>query len=393
MAASMPPCATPSWAPCKCGASIVTSPNALDPFISWDDQSWAMDAWVPGVARIILTHAHLDHVPTTFQHGEQQSPLGSKSTPMILTSLPTRSLLAARGIMLPPGPSLIFGETSSPTPFQGSSLQVTSIASGHMEGAASLYFRHQETGTSLFYAGEFYPVVHGILPGLDPRNTTTLICESTYGHPDWDHPPPGVAERQLRDAVADFAKQGPVMVAGYAGGKMARIVEILAGLALPFIVSPEFAREWAVLQEMKEWQSLDQSDPPITIYTRSQLRGSKGKEIRRRAVYLVQPRDLLSMKNQEDLANAPSVLCGGRVLDPQYRAEHPATTYVPLRDHPTYIELLNFVKACHPEEVFVLPGQELSLCWAIRHELGIECNPFRTPHPSGLPNLPFLFSG
>lgn len=357
----------------------------------WDGLTWVIDVYVPDLPLILATHAHLDHIPINNRVSAESMPRGSSINSPVWATRLTRALFAARGASLPPGPDLIFGNDGISSLPQAPAMQLTGIESGHMEGAASLFVQKVEGGTSLFYAGEFYPVPRGILPGLAPMPATTLVIESTYGHPDWDHPPPGIAERQLRDAVVDFASRGPVIIAGYAGGKMTRVIEVLADLNLPFIVPPEFAREWAVLQDFDEWRTLTRRDPPLAIYTRSQLRGIKGNDVRCKAVYLTPPSGLTSAKSQEGLVDAPTILCGGRVLDPAYRSEHPASAYVPLRDHPTFAELLAFVKGCRPEDVWVLPGEDKALCWAIRHELGITCNPLVMPHASGLPNLPQFY--
>ena len=386
---------------CKCGVSLIFESGTSLPAFQWDGATWAVDQLHSAAEFAFVTHAHFDHLPVSPNRDAAAPP------PTFATRL-TRAIFAARGSQVPAGNDWDLEKIGAPG---AAGIEFTGILSGHMEGAASIVTASVESGASMFYAGEFFPVSRPHLPALVPQPTTTLVIESTYGHPNWNHPPTGSAERDLHEIVEGLSATGPAVVAGDIGGKMPRIVDVLADLNLPFIVPPEFAREWQVLQE---WYGISESaDSPVeetntggdnptagedpsgsspVIYTRSQLRGAKGKAIRDQAIYLVPPSALKTGRGGvQDFPDAPAVLCSGQVLDPAYRTEYPASAYVPLRDHPTYTELLAFIKECHPEDVWVLPGEDHALCWAVRHELGIECNPLALPRADGMPRLPQLF--
>ena len=198
------------------------------------------------------------------------------------------------------------------------------LDSGHVIGSKALLINSDK---KIFYTGDFTTHDRFFLKGLKPVKCDTLIIEATYGLPGYDLPDPNEVIREARDVILDDLARGynPCLV-GYALGKAQLITKIAEGLG-------------------KVYASED-------IRMINNLCNNYG--------YKILVPDSLNKQDSNFIYITHNINDAYRIPNSKV---YSFTGWVrqgiegfPLSDHAGFTDLLKFVKACKPEEVFTHHG-------------------------------------
>jgi putative mRNA 3-end processing factor len=108
-------------------------------------------------------------------------------------------------------------------PFRLGSLTVTFFPAGHILGSAQILLENEEGRT--LYTGDFKTHEDPTCEPFHPVKCDYLITETTFAHPDYDHP---LASEELKSLCR---LDGPIVVGAYAVGKAQRITRLLHDVA------------------------------------------------------------------------------------------------------------------------------------------------------------------
>lgn len=332
--------------------------------------SWQVEfhagVWLPQIAwwldahsrqrRSFVSHAHSDHIA---RHDE------------ILCSAGTSRLLQARM----PGRRLEhvlpFGQGEQLT----ADTTVTLHPAGHILGSTQCLLTHESHGR-LLYTGDFK-----LRPGLAAEPCATpaadvLIMETTFGQPKYVFPP---AAQVLADLTAFCqtslaAGETPVLFA-YSLGKSQELLAGLAAAGLPVMLHPQSVRLTQIYEEFGI------VFPTYQPFAADELAGH---------VVICPPQSPASPFLRQILRPRTAVVSGW-ALDAGAIYRYRCDAAFPLSDHADYPDLLRFVEAVNPRQVFTLHGFAREFAATLRRR-GVEAwalgedNQIELPLP--VPNRP-----
>ena len=285
---------------------------------------------------VFITHAHSDH---TYGFGTSAKKHSTPETLRIYESLSKRTVKNDRAIRI--GEKIRFDDT-----------EIRVLDAGHMLGSCQFQLIAPEF--TALYTGDINCVNTLTTKAAETEHCDFLIIEATYGHPSYVFPP--------RDTIyADIIRWTMTEINGdklptfqvYSSGKPQDIVRLFnVYTKIPVVCAPRIAAANLVHNENGvQLEYLDSS----TVDGKHALR-SRG------CVYVTTAKgDHVPHKSSRAVAT-------GWALREAYRS----FTAFPLSSHADYNQLMQFIAAVNPKEVFIFTGYIELLSTQIERKLGIK---------------------
>ena len=288
----------------------------------------------------VVTHAHSDHLTP-----------GATMTPPTLDFLRIRK--PARS-----GTALAYGARG-----EVAGLRVCLHDAGHIFGSAMVQVETPE-GT-LLYTGDFNPRGGFTSAGAQPRACDVLVTESTYGDPRFDLPPRDLVLGSLEAWTLRRLLDGPVALGAYPLGRAQELVHFANKAGVVPVVSPDIAQLSAVYNAHGH-------DLRYAVHGTERARELEG------SLHVV-PREWL--KKDHDFARGVKARGGaaaylsGWCHRYSYFGAYAIDAQFALSDHAGFSDILAFVDACQPREVFTTHGSSATLAKEIRKRTGRKAQP------------------
>jgi Cft2 family RNA processing exonuclease len=123
-------------------------------------------------------------------------------------------------------------------PLEWGGLRLTTYPAGHCLGSAMLLA--EDGQQSLLYTGDFKLGPSATAERAELPRADILVIESTYGHPQYRHPPREAALDQLFTLVREAIQQGATpVVEAYVLGKSQEVTRLLTGAGIPVLQHPK----------------------------------------------------------------------------------------------------------------------------------------------------------
>ena len=282
-----------------------------------------LDAWLDGrVKRTqgFISHAHSDHV--------------ARHSSAVLTPA-TRLLL---------GPLLKKSECRTldyHEPLRTPNYTLTLYPAGHCLGSAQALIESNATGERILYTGDLKLRPNAMAEPVEVVPCDTLIIESTYGRPEYRFPPEPEVLEQACSTLRSWLETGftPVVVA-HRTGKAQELLHHL--LRAGFDIALE-ASAWEVTQRYQEagmtfpagFRMLENGtrDGEVILRPPGRKKAAEGDSPRTRTLALT-----------------------GWAVDPSLRYRSGAGTALPFSDHADFDDLVSYVDAVNPKQVFTVYG-------------------------------------
>ncbi|MBN1800681.1 MAG: hypothetical protein JW891_04200 [Candidatus Lokiarchaeota archaeon] len=315
----------------------------------------AVDSWNPHADIIFVSHAHMDHVPSLPRNLDKLHQKGA-SLPRFIISKITKEVaeLRTHGRFSIPEELWILGNNSSGRQkISINGVDITIMENGHAYGSLSLFIEGSE---SIFYTSDFMtedrilPKNRGIIKGLKPRHCDILVTECTFGAPRYRFPLFRESLHQINALISDqFLKGTPLMLLGYAFGKSQVLLQAIEAPDKLILLDKTIASVVKILEGngilFPEWEPYGDHD--------------KRELIRRNDYLLLAPPYTMFKKPYEQLISngAQTAIFSGKVIDASFRKAFPVDYYLSLSDHPDSDSLLEFVRECESQEIYIEHGQ------------------------------------
>ena len=238
-------------------------------------------------------------------------------------------------------------------------VEISTRAAGHCAGSTMLRVR-RGGGTGL-HTGDLGRA--GLICGDDPspEPVDELVIDATYGHPRHDYPSLSAARRQLLDAVEYAFSRGKVpVVFAYSYGRSQEVAATLLEAGHRVAASRAVYRHAALIRDKVE-----------------SLEGLTRLSGRPRSGDVVLYADRARSGRTRPFADAFRIACSGRTGDAA-AAQMKVDEIVPLVDHATYPELLEFIAACKPSKVYTQHVHAVAFARELR-ERGYDAEPAEQP--------------
>ena len=289
---------------------------------------------IPKKARVLVSHAHGDHTGGFRYRGLKQS---TRETRDIHHTLNGRRISNFHPVKI--NEKLVIDGA-----------EIRTLDAGHMLGSAQ--FLINMPNSSILYTGDLNCVDTLTTKAAQPEHCDLLVIEATYGSPHYRFPSRETVYAQMVDWAVETIKQGRIpLLHVYAVGKAQEVVRLFNVYThLPVVVNPRLdgvneihrrsgvALEW-LSASSREGKTILDKDP---------------------CVYVTTPNDRSNIGRRFSRAYATgwALSLGGGV------------TAFPLSSHADFDQLVSFVKACDPEEVYVFTGFAEDFRRAIGKKLG-----------------------
>lgn len=292
------------------------------------------------VENSVVSHAHSDHLTP-----------GARMTPPTLDFLRIRK--PARS-----GTAQAYGETANIE-----DLRVTLHDAGHIFGSAMIEV--QDADSTLLYTGDFNPRAAFTSAGAKPRRCDVLVTESTYGDPRFDLPPRELVLASLEAWTLRRLLDGPVALGAYPLGRAQELVSFANKAGVTPVVSPDIALLSAVYNSHGH-------DLHFAVHGSERARELEG------SLHIV-PREWLKKKHDfsrglKSRGGFAAYLSGWCHRYSYFNAFDIDAQFA-LSDHASFHDILAFVEACQPREVWTTHGATTTLAGEIRRRLGLKATP------------------
>jgi putative mRNA 3-end processing factor len=291
---------------------------------------------IPKTARVLVSHAHGDHTGGFRYKGLKQS---TPQTRDIHRALHDQRIGSFRSLEI--NGQLVVDD-----------IRVKALDAGHMLGSAQ--FLIQTPNTSILYTGDINCIDTLTTKAAEPQQCDVLVIEATYGSPHYRFPTRETVYAEIVEWALETVKQGRIpCLHVYAAGKAQEVVRLFNVYThLPVIVNPRldgvnetYHRSGVHL----DWFSSDSRD---------------GKTILDKdpCVYLTTPSDRnhIGQRFSRGYATGWALSLNSRV------------TAFPLSSHADFGQLISFVKACDPKQVYIFTGFAEDLRRALGSKLGLD---------------------
>ena len=291
---------------------------------------------IPKTARVLVSHAHGDHTGGFRYKGLKQS---TPQTRDIHHSLHNHRIANFRRLDINDH-------------FVVDDIRVKALDAGHMLGSAQ--FLIETPNKSILYTGDINCIDTLTTKAAEPEHCDILVIEATYGSPQYRFPSRETVYAEIVEWAVDTIKQGRIpCLHVYAAGKAQEVVRLFNVYTnLPVIVNPR-------LDGVNE--TYHRSGVPLDWFS-SDSRDGKTILEKDPCVYLTTPSDRAHIGRRFSRAYAT-----GWAL-----SLHGGITAFPLSSHADFDQLISFVKACDPEQVFVFTGFAEDLRRALGSKLGLD---------------------
>lgn len=279
----------------------------------------------------MISHAHSDHLPTSFKCRE------------VVCSRITRDFLSIRcrkDVEAATDPIVKMSDA------------------GHIPGSTMFLLRGE---TDILYTGDFCTRDKVHTRGARPLKCDVLITEATYGKPRYIFPDYEEVMSIVRDWLSDIVgRGGSAVLLAYPLGKSQELA--MAFKDLPIAFHPSIAENNAILARHGY-------DIPTREFD--------GHLIRREPIIYVTSGYGKDVARVEGLRKhgAKTAAFSGWVLDRDFVGSARVDEAFPLSDHCGFDELTEFVRRCDPEKVFTTHGFAREFAMHIRRDLGIDAQP------------------
>jgi len=285
---------------------------------------------------VFITHAHSDH---TYGFGTSARKHSTPETLRIYESLSKRTVKNDRAIRV--GEKIRFDDT-----------EIRVLDAGHMLGSCQFQLIAPEF--TALYTGDINCVNTLTTKAAETEHCDFLIIEATYGHPSYVFPPRDTIYADIiRWTMTEINDDKLPTFQVYSSGKPQDIVRLFnVYTKIPVVCAPRIAATNLVHNENGvQLEYLDSS----TVDGKHALR-SRG------CVYVTTAkRDHVPHKSSRAVAT-------GWALREAYRS----FTAFPLSSHADYNQLMQFIAAVNPKEVFIFTGYIELLSAQIERKLGIK---------------------
>jgi len=283
----------------------------------------------------IVSHAHMDHLSK-----------GALMTPETLAVMKVR-LGGGAGRPLRIGGSERYG-----------GFDVKFHDAGHTFGSAMV-----EAGDTL-YTGDFNPE-GGLTCGVAvPRSCKTLIIESTYGRQQFSLPPKREVEKDVLSWAESQLSTRSVAFGAYEFGKAQELIALLNTIKVEPVVSDRMADIADIY--LAHGHKLDYRR--MGGLTEGEKKEARAYVVSRNWLSAGAPEEFSFFREDGGARAYVSGWCGvfnfthGGELDAQF----------PLTDHADFDDLLDFVAACNPREVYTVGSSSQDLAREIVSRLKIK---------------------
>lgn len=279
-----------------------------------------------------VTHGHTDHL-TADAH----------MTPITLDFLRVRK--PARS-----GRSLAYGQ-----PVDQAGMRVTFHDAGHVFGSAMVEVLSPEG--SLLYTGDFNPRAGFTSGKAVPRETDTLVMESTYGDPRFELPPRELVLANLEAWMLGRLVKGPVALGAYPLGRAQELIALANRAGMTPVVSPEIAQLTAVYNAHGH-------DLSYAVAGTERARNMESQ-----ALHIV-PREWL--KRTHDFARGfrsrggAMAYLSGWCHRYQYFGAYDIDAQFALSDHASFRDLVAFAEATRAKRIYTMHGAASALAKELR---------------------------
>lgn len=277
----------------------------------------------------VVSHAHADHV------AKHQHYLATPET-IALIRVRMGNTLANRGEALP------YGRI-----YEGDEYRLRFYPAGHVLGSA---MAHVETddGESLLYTGDFKTRKALSAEAIEIPHAKTLVLETTFGRPDYVFPDfKATCERMYAfcDRAANDGRT-PVLLA-YSLGKAQEVLKILEH-------RPEGLMVYKTIVPLNQvYAHFGVSMPQTRPLDFLNMSGS---------IVVMPP----SVRKELPRKECRVAMVSGWGMDDSAKYRFGVDEVIPLSDHADYPDLLQFVDAVAPEQVYTTHGYEQDFAAALR---------------------------
>ncbi len=296
----------------------VTGGNGIQ--VQYDGLKLALDPlWKTDAHLTFISHAHLDHVSRNPGPGP------------VIASKETVELLRSRGIVLP---------ESHPD-----NCRARLYDSGHILGSRGILVERE-----IFYTGDIAGRARAFLGKGEVPKARVLIIESTYGKPEFKFPHVEKVVKRAEEIIGEAESQArPVVVMGYPLGKSQILTSLFQKKYDPIYL------QGSVAKTNNACVKLGIKLPKLQTYTEAKEK----KQLEKRDWILISPiysgRSTF-LKNLKRRYQAISISFTGWALHSSYKYAMAVDHALPLSDHCDFEELVEVVRKCDPEEVYVTHG-------------------------------------
>ncbi|MHA1660733.1 MAG: MBL fold metallo-hydrolase RNA specificity domain-containing protein [Promethearchaeota archaeon] len=323
-------------------------------YIKIDDILIALDHWNPNADIIFISHAHFDHIPNILP--ESIEGLNNQLIPIkFICSKITKEIaeVRTRGKLTFPESSWLLGKESGQ--FQSieyKGVLLTLIENGHVHGSTSLLI---EGSQKIFYTGdfitndrEFFNKSKTII-GLRPIKCDHLIIECTFGAPNYIFPSFKEIQVKLNEYIEKNISEGnPVILLGYSYGKSQMILKML-NTSHKILLDRNIAKNVKILEKygvvFPEWE-------PYGNYNKNKLKKMTDY------ILIIPPYSMFNEPYKSLISEGAKVVyLSGKVLNDSNRKEFPADKYISYSDHCDFKDLLEFIKKCNPNKIYLEHGR------------------------------------
>ncbi len=234
---------------------------------------------------------------------------------------------------------------------------------GHVFGSAMVRV------DDLLYTGDFNPEGGPTCGRAVPEPCSTLVVEATYGKPYLTFPPKSIVEADLLNWVEMELAHGPVAIGGYEFGKAQELIALMNRLEVDVATTDKIAdladvyRAGGIPLDYRRLSTItegDRKDPRVYILPRGWLRPP-----------LEGPASWLGA------IGAKTAYVSGWCAVFDFTRDYGLDAQFPLSDHADFDDLLRFVAACRPKNVFTVFSHPVDLAREINRRLGIHAAPIR----------------
>lgn len=291
---------------------------------------------VPQTARVFVSHAHSDHTRGFGHKGLKQSTVETRNIHSALNRHAISNFVAIN--------------LNRKISVDG--IEIRALNAGHMLGSAQ--FLVQTPTTSILYTGDINCVDTLTTKAAEPHRCDVLVIEATYGSPIYRFPSRETIYAEVVEWALEMIKQGCVpCLHVYAAGKAQEMVRLFNVYThLPVVVNPR-------LDGVNE--AYQKSGHPLNWLASNSGEGSKVLE-KDPCVYITTPGDRRSVGRK-----AATAFATGWALSMRGR-----NAAFPLSSHADFEQLVSFIKACQPREVYIFTGFAEELRRTVKSDLGID---------------------
>jgi putative mRNA 3-end processing factor len=316
----------------RCGNGIEVSGAGLS--FHLDPRSLSIKK-VPSGTVCCTSHAHSDHIPSSFERKGPNRIVASEFTRRFISEIKGRAIEAEHCD------------------------RVRLHDAGHVTG--SVMFEMDVEGQKVLYTGDFSPRDRFRIKGARPVKVDVLLTEATFGKPQYVFPPTDRIFKVMTDWIEDSLSQG-FSVALFTSSNLGKTHELIHALRdLEPRVHGTISESSRLLQrcgldlEIREHSPGDVSSPCVLI-------GAHGNGM---------TEEIMTANRKGRRFRKASV--SGWAANGNKRGY--VDEQFAISDHADHDELLAFVKACSPRMVYVEHGYASELAGEIRQKLGIDACP------------------